>query len=71
VLGAVKSEFSKFGVIIEQARKKLDAARDELEKTETRTRKINSRLRAVEELPVPEKPGPSGLDSFIDDDNAD
>jgi DNA recombination protein RmuC len=71
VLGAVKSEFSKFGLIIEQARKKLDAARDELEKTETRTRKINSRLRAVEELPVPEAPAVSGLDSFIDDDNTD
>ncbi len=61
MLGAVKTEFSKFGMIIEQARKKLDAARDELEKTETRTRKINSRLRAVEDLPVPERPAYPGL----------
>ena len=51
VLGAVKTEFSKFGAVIEQAKKKLDAARDELDKTETRTKKINSRLKNVEMLP--------------------
>ncbi|HRZ27093.1 MAG TPA: DNA recombination protein RmuC [Spirochaetota bacterium] len=51
VLGAVKTEFGKFGMVIEQAKKKLDAARDELEKTDTRTRKINSKLKDIETLP--------------------
>ncbi len=51
VLGAVKTEFGKFGMVIEQAKKKLDAARDELEKTDTRTRKINSKLKNIETLP--------------------
>jgi DNA recombination protein RmuC len=54
VLSAVKTEFGKFGAVIEQAKKKLDAARDELEKTDTRTRKINSKLKNIESLPESE-----------------
>jgi DNA recombination protein RmuC len=54
VLGAVKTEFGKFGDVIEQAKKKLDAARDELDKTGTRTRMINSKLKKVESLPETE-----------------
>lgn len=52
VLGAVKSEFSKFGDIIAKARDKLDAARKELDATDVRTRSITRSLRAVEELPA-------------------
>ncbi len=51
VLGAVKTEFGKFGDILDQTRKKLDAARAELDKTGVRTRRITSRLREVETLP--------------------
>jgi DNA recombination protein RmuC len=52
VLGAVKSEFSKFGDIIAKARDKIDAARKELDATDVRTRSITRSLRAVEELPA-------------------
>ncbi|HQO04286.1 MAG TPA: DNA recombination protein RmuC [Spirochaetota bacterium] len=66
VLGAVKTEFSKFGTVLEQAKKKLDAARDELDKTDTRTKKINSKLKNIEQLPETETVLMLGADSVID-----
>jgi DNA recombination protein RmuC len=54
LLGAVKTQFGKFGDVLDAARKKLDAASDELAKTGTRTRAIERRLRDVQTLPEAE-----------------
>lgn len=67
VLGAVKTEFGKFGDVIDQAKRKLDAAREELDKTGTRTRKINSKLKNVESLPEAESVKVLGTASTLDD----
>jgi DNA recombination protein RmuC len=53
ILGAVKTEFSKFGGVLEKAQKKLNEANSELDKlVTTRTNKINVKLRQVQELPA-------------------
>lgn len=54
VLGQVKSEFAKFGVIVDQTRKSIDAAAKRFEQVDVRTRAIQRRLRDVQELPEPE-----------------
>jgi DNA recombination protein RmuC len=53
VLGAVKTEFEKFGGVLSQVKKKLNEASDQIEQTEVRTRAISRKLRDVEALPVP------------------
>ncbi|AGA79250.1 DNA recombination protein RmuC [Echinicola vietnamensis] len=56
VLGAVKTEFGKFGDLIQKAQKKLHEANNELDTlVGTRTRVIQRRLRDVEALPEDEK----------------
>ena len=53
ILGAVKTEFTKFGGVLDKARKKISEADDELEKlVTTRTNVLMSKLRKVEELPA-------------------
>jgi DNA recombination protein RmuC len=54
ILGAVRTEFGKFGDILEQTKKKLDQASAELEKTGTRTRQIERKLKDVQTLPETE-----------------
>lgn len=51
VLGAVKAEFGKFGVVLERLKKQLAAAQRTVEQAETRTRAMARRLREVEQLP--------------------
>ena len=50
LLGVVKTEFGKFGGIIEKTRDKLIAATKELDNTGVRTRNIERKLRNVQEL---------------------
>jgi len=53
VLGAVKTEFNKFGDVLEKAQKKITEANKELDTlVGTRTRLMLSKLKNVEELPV-------------------
>ncbi len=55
ILGAVKTEFGKFGGVLEKAQKKLEDANKELENlVGTRTRLMLSKLKKVEELPSSE-----------------
>ncbi|RMD51045.1 MAG: DNA recombination protein RmuC, partial [Ignavibacteria bacterium] len=54
VLGAVKTEFKKFGDVLANTKKKLDSARNTLDQAETRTRQITRKLKDVEELPAAE-----------------
>lgn len=52
VLGAVKTEFGKFGGVLERAQQKINDANKELDNlVGTRTRMMLSKLRKVEELP--------------------
>lgn len=51
LLGAVKSEFGKFGDVLAATKKKLESATSEIEKAETRTRVIEKKLDKVESLP--------------------
>ena len=51
VLGAVKTEFSKFGDVLAKTRKKLQEAGNTIEAAEVRTRAMARQLRGVEALP--------------------
>lgn len=50
ILGAVKTEFGKFGAVLDKTRKQLDAARNSIDSAGVRTRAIERRLRGVESL---------------------
>ena len=50
VLGEVKTEFGKFGEVLDTVRNKLDQASKTIEKAEVRTRAISRKLRDVKEL---------------------
>ena len=54
VLGAIKTEFGKFGGIIEKVQKKLQEASNVIDTAATRTRTIERKLRTVEGLPANE-----------------
>ncbi len=55
ILGAVKTEFGKFGGVLEKAQKKITEANNELDTlVGTRTRMMFSKLKGVEELPAPD-----------------
>jgi DNA recombination protein RmuC len=56
LLAAVKSEFGKFGGLLEGVKRKLDQASNDLDKVAGRSRVITKKLRDVEELP--ENPQP-------------
>lgn len=52
VLGAIKTEFGKFGVLLERTQKKINEANTELDKlVGVRTRIIQRKLKEVQELP--------------------
>jgi len=50
ILGAVKSEFGKFGETLDRLSKQLDTAQRSLGDATSRTRQIQSKLRTVEEV---------------------
>ncbi|MFC5623851.1 DNA recombination protein RmuC [Algoriphagus winogradskyi] len=55
VLGAIKTEFGKFGELIEKTQKKLSEANSELDKlVGARTRVIQRKLKDIQELPEAE-----------------
>jgi DNA recombination protein RmuC len=51
VLGAVKTEFAKFGEVLAKTKKKLDEASNSIDLAETRTRVMTRKLKDVEALP--------------------
>jgi DNA recombination protein RmuC len=51
LLGAVRTEFGKFGDVLQKTKAKLDAASSEIEKAGARSRAIERKLRDVQELP--------------------
>ncbi len=68
VLGAVKTEFGKFGEALAHTRKKLDEASNSISKAETRTRQLSRRLKEVEALPVAESEQLIGMVDFDGED---
>jgi DNA recombination protein RmuC len=72
-LGAVKTEFGKFGEVLAATRKKLDDAATIIGKAETRTRAMGRALRDVEALPAERTAEllPSTGELDFDDDPAD
>ncbi|CDF58322.1 DNA recombination protein RmuC [Thermobrachium celere] len=54
LLGAVKTEFTKFGEILEKTQKKLQEASNTIENAAKKTRTIERKLKTVQELPVEE-----------------
>lgn len=54
VLGAVKTEFRKFGDVLDGVKKKLDQASKTMDEAAVRSRAIERKLRQVEELPAGE-----------------
>jgi len=54
VLGAVKTEFDKFGEVLDKVKKKLDEASSQIDATGVRSRQITRKLKAVQALPVAE-----------------
>ena len=55
VLGAVKTEFGRFGNALDKVKEKLDETGNTIEDAVHRSRQIERRLRKVEELPVGEE----------------
>jgi DNA recombination protein RmuC len=51
VLGAVKTEFARFGDVLAKTKKKLDEASSTIEAAQVRTRAMDRQLRKVEALP--------------------
>ncbi|UCE51222.1 MAG: DNA recombination protein RmuC [Desulfobacterales bacterium] len=51
LLGAVKTEFGKFGDVLAKTKKKLQEASNTIDKAEVRTRAIERKLKKVQEVP--------------------
>ena len=66
-LGAVKTEFAKFGDVLTNVKDKLDKASRQIEQTGVRTRAIEKQLRGVESLPAEESRRLLGTDFEADD----
>ena len=54
LLGMVKTEFAKFGDVVEATKKSIDAAAKKFDEVGVRTRAIQRKLRDVQALPAPE-----------------
>ena len=55
ILGAVKTEFTRFGDVLKKAQEKITKAGEDIDElVGTRTRKIQNKLKAVQELPYNE-----------------
>ncbi|ABK97652.1 DNA recombination protein RmuC [Pelobacter propionicus] len=54
LLAAVKTEWTKYGDVLESVQKKLHQASETIEKAKTRSRAVGRKLRDVQELPVSE-----------------
>ena len=69
-LGAVKTEFGKFGEVLDGVKKKLVEASNKIDDTKRRTRVLTGKLRDVEALPFDESRRLLGTadDAELDDD---
>jgi DNA recombination protein RmuC len=63
MLGAVKTEFGKFGDVLSKVKKKIEEAHSSIDAAEVRTRAMARQLKGVEALPAHESQGLLGLDA--------
>jgi DNA recombination protein RmuC len=61
VLGAVKTEFGKFGDVLDRVKKQLNTASRTIDQAGVRTRAMERKLRSVEQLPDADTPEVLGL----------
>jgi DNA recombination protein RmuC len=66
VLAAVKTEFQRFGGVLDKVKKQLHTASKTIDETGVRTRAIAKKLRDVEQLPSGESNASLGLDEAED-----
>jgi DNA recombination protein RmuC len=71
VLGAAKTEFTKYGQVWEKLGKQLDTAKRTVDEAGRRTRAVTKRLRDVETLDAPESPVLLELVGIDDEDDED
>jgi DNA recombination protein RmuC len=66
LLGSVKTEFGRFGDVLQKTREKLIKAGEEIESAERRSRSIERKLKDVQEKPLVagEAPEPIGFDDL-------
>ncbi|MDR2376592.1 MAG: DNA recombination protein RmuC [Treponema sp.] len=75
LLGAVRTEFGKFGDVLQKTKEKLDSASKEIDKAGTRSRAIERKLRDVQTLPEGKAKkllsdiDVNDVDDIIDDEN--
>ncbi|MBC3880507.1 DNA recombination protein RmuC [Undibacterium sp. LX40W] len=70
VLGAVKTEFGKFGDVLAATKNALQKAADNIDKAETRSRQMTRKLKLVEALPSEQAQSLLGMDDVnIDEDS--
>ena len=63
MLGQVKTEFAKFGAVVDSTKKSIDAAAKKFEEVGVRTRAIERSLRNVQVLPAPDAGPEEGGDA--------
>lgn len=71
VLGAVKTEFGKFGDLLDGVKKKLDQASHTIEDASRKSRTIQRKLRTVQELPIADAQALISSDALIVDGESD
>jgi DNA recombination protein RmuC len=66
ILGAVKTEFGKYGAILEKVQKKLQEASSTIDDVAVRRRQIDRKLRSVEVLPEMEAEALLGVTASLE-----
>ena len=68
ILGNVKTEFQKFGDIVDATKKSIDAAAKKFDEVGRRTRAVQRKLRDVEALPVAAQPTTLMVEELLEPD---
>lgn len=71
VLGAVKTEFGKFGEALDKVHRKLNEASSSIEAAQVRSRAVVRKLKPADELPVPEAAAMLGFVGVTEMDQSD
>jgi DNA recombination protein RmuC len=71
LLAAVKTEWTKYGNVLESVQKKLQQASDTIDKAQVRSRAVGRKLKDVQELPAGEAIALLPIDAFEGDEAED
>ncbi|MGC8768356.1 DNA recombination protein RmuC [Calditerrivibrio sp.] len=67
LLAAVKTEWSRYGDVLDQVKKKLEQATDTIDKVRTRSNVVGRKLKSIEQLPDEEAKKILEMDDIIDE----